>query len=56
MNKEDIIHSVFETINNKRTCVAVYLSNGEAQDCITRRKKWTGGTYDIKLFVLGEEK
>jgi len=56
MDKDTILHSVFETRNGKRMCVAVYDNNIEAQDCIDRRKKWTNGTYDVKLFRLGEEK
>lgn len=56
MDKDTILHSVFETRNGKRCCVAVYDNNVEAQDCINRRKKWTNGTYDVILYKLGAEK
>lgn len=51
-----IIHSVFETRDNRRECVGAWDNNVEAQACIDRRTlRYSEATYDIQLFKLGEE-
>ncbi len=53
MNKDTIIHSVFETYNGRRECVGVYDNNVDAQACVDRRTKCFDATYDIQLWRLG---
>ena len=55
MNKDTIIHSVFETLNDRRECVGAFENEIDAQLCVDRRRLCTGGTYDVQLFKLGEE-